>query len=335
MANYYLFRVERQWNDPEAYDAICKEIKCGYLRQGWGWKGTRLNNKDGETEPIPYEQWIANVPEDTREWFSRKYRNLSIMLNIKAGDTIIIPKVPSWNQFTICKAAGTYQFKPLKNYDGDDFHHAIPIDVDSIREADYYSSEDAKNIHAKLRGYQSPINNVYNDVVINAVSRLIESPEREHMKISLIDMVGDIRDDILKNHFNRFRDLGPKATENIVKSLFERMGFEYISGNSYDRQGGDADLIFADNIATELGDFSDNSISKNIYVQVKNKSGNDDKDIEGIYQLIRITQDEPGASKILISTADSFSEECKRMADKESVLLISANGFLRLVMKYL
>ena len=40
----------------------------------------------------------------------------------------------------------------------------------------------------------------------------------------------------------------------MVQLIFEELGYEFIGSNSYDREGGDADLIFADNSFGELMD---------------------------------------------------------------------------------
>lgn len=346
MANYYLFRVVNEWYNPEAYKAICKELKRGYLRQGWGKDGTRLNKVEGEADAISCEEWISNtahafgedITENNRNYYTGKYRNLSNMLRMEAGDIVIIPKVPSYNQFTICKVRGKYEFTAFDAYSDDDFRHSIPVDAESIREVNYLSNEYALNIKAKLRAYQSPVNNIYNSTVIDAADNLLQTPLNELGGVDIPDIseiAHDIRSDILKNYFDRFRNLGNKRAEDLVKHIFESMGYEFIGGNKYDREGGDADLIFDDKIIAELGDIPDNTISNKIYVQVKNKQGNDHWDIEGVKQLTKITEGEPGATMILISTADEFSQACKEEAEKGNVLLISSLGFLKLLMKYL
>ena len=76
-------------------------------------------------------------------------------------------------------------------------------------------------------------------------------------------------------------------------------------------------------------------ISGEIYVQIKNKTGTDNNDTAGVEQLIKRTKKELGATKILISTADTFTEECKKLANRNNILLIDGSGFLKLVFRYI
>ena len=131
--------------------------------------------------------------------------------------------------------------------------------------------------------------------------------------------------------------MGNRTTEKIVKLIFEKLGYELISSNSYDRKGGDADLIFKDNSLSEFFEVAANSaeIASEVYVQIKNKTGIDANDIEGVRQLIARTKDIPGATKILISTADEFTENCQMLAKQNNILLIDSFGFIRLIFKYI
>lgn len=328
MAKVFVFRVNCE------EDFIKTELKEGRLRQGWGWDGTNLINAQKD-------KWVTKQCEKDKfdgneKYYKTKFNNLKIMLDIEEGDIIIIPKMPTSSQFTICKAAGKYEFKNPVGYNRDDFRHVIPIDVDSKREFYYLGNEYCRNIHAKLRAYQSPVNNVWNEKIQDVAKKLAnENISGEEMKLSKV--IEDIKSNCFDKTLGDLRDLGNKDIENTVKLIFEKLGYEYIRGNSFDNNGGDADAIYRDVSLSEFFEVASNSaeIGRQIFVQIKNKGGEDKDDIHGVEQLITRTEEETSPVKILISTADKFSKECEKLANENDVLLIDGPGFLKLVFKYL
>ena len=111
-----------------------------------------------------------------------------------------------------------------------------------------------------------------------------------------------------------------------------------IGKNSFDGNGGDADLIYISNSVSEFFEVSANSTkieSQKVYVQIKNKRGEDSNDTAGIEQLCRRTSEDLSSVKILISTADKFTTECQEAARKNNVLLVDGKGLLKLVIKYI
>lgn len=327
MSNVFIFRIA---ND---VDFVKSEIPEGRLRQGWGDSTSNLSGANSE-------EWAkarCNDSEENYWYYLSKFNNLYKMVDINQGDILIIPKTPDYTKFTICKASGKYDFTAPVGYDGDDYWHTIPIDKTSIRVFGYHANEKCKIIHAKLRAYQSPINRVWNESVVEAAKSLINDCS-DVSEQSTENVIKEIKDDIFKKSaITRFRDLGNREIEKAVKLIFENMGYEFIDSNSYDGKGGDADLIFADNSFGELMDCGVNSseISGKIFVQVKNKSGNDSNDVDGVNQLIKRTRDENAAAKILVSTADNFTEECKTLANQNNILLIDGKGFFNLIFKYI
>ena len=325
----FVFRIAQDSN------YVKKELKAGRLRQGWGNKQTSLLG-------VSENEWVIKQSQrdpflGSEEYYSSKYKNLSIMMDIKPGDILIIPKAPDYTSFTICRACGGYTFTEPEGFGEDDFYHMIPIDPGSIRVYHYHSCENAKIIHAKLRAYQSPLNNVWNEVVKSAAVALLTTEQPTENRPTT-DIVTDIKTSLFQDSaLQRFRNLGNRETEYIVRQIFENLGYECIGNNSFDREGGDADLIFRDNSLSEFFDCGINAeeVSGDIYVQVKNKTGTDAGDLEGITQLLKRTENVADCTKILISTADTFSDECVRLANRNNILLINGIGFLKLVFKYI
>lgn len=334
MSNLYVFRIE--YVVPERNEYVRNELLQGRLRQGWGGKHTNLLGRDPES-------WIAaccehDQFENNEVYYRRKFKNHSIMLKIVAGDIIIIPKTPDNEHFTICKASGTYYFDESNELRIDDYRHVIPIDVQSIRKFNYRYNEDCKNIHAKMRSYQSPINNVWLPMIKDAAERLINTESCSN-SLNSEEIVQQIINSIYRESaLQRFRNLGNREIERIVELIFEKVGYEKLDSNSYDREGGDADLIFKDNSLSEFCEVGKNGSEisgGDIYVQVKNKNGVDNDDIYGAKQLVKRTDGNASAVKILISTTDSFTQECVNYANRNNVLLIDGMGFLQLLFKYI
>ena len=327
MNNVFVFRIAAD------SDYVKREFERGCLRQGWG-------NSDADLH-LPQDEWISrqcqrDAWDGNRAYYTRKYYNHKIMLEIKAGDILIIPKLPISSQFTICRAAGEYEFQKPNGFDGDDFYHMIPIDLTTVRRFNYHADEDCENIRAKMRAYQSPLNHVWNQMVRDSAERLLKIESNETGS-DILDIVGSIKLDIYENALQRLRDLGSRSAEKIVERIFEKLGYELVGKNSYNKEGGDADLIYVSKSVSEFFEVAINSTdieSQKIYVQIKNKSGVDNGDTNGLDQLQKRTLSEPSAVKILISTADEFTDECQKIAKENNILLIDSKGFLKLVFKY-
>ncbi|MCY4361573.1 MAG: restriction endonuclease [Gammaproteobacteria bacterium] len=119
---------------------------------------------------------------------------------------------------------------------------------------------------------------------------------------------------------------GPHQFEENVGEAFERKGYERVWGNST-RNGGDADHVFCLPISgiDELDVLDRTPL---LIVQVKHKRGRDYNDVKGVNQLVKwALNDNEKADytvlyKILFSSADSFTDECKKIAEKNDIMLI-------------
>ncbi len=82
-----------------------------------------------------------------------------------------------------------------------------------------------------------------------------------------------------------------------------------------------------------VGDLAD--LHLKVYVQVKQKYGVDESDFEGVRQLARITADDKTALKVLISTADRFTQQCKDAADNDDVILVGGVQVAELLTRFI
>ena len=88
--NYYVFRV----NYDEDFSFIHSELEKGILRQGWGAPGMRIDAPKEQFISAWKERWPVGIADETAEArMKRKYNNLHIMTEMKAGDLIVIPKL--------------------------------------------------------------------------------------------------------------------------------------------------------------------------------------------------------------------------------------------------
>ena len=74
----------------------------------------------------------------------------------------------------------------------------------------------------------------------------------------------------------------------VTKKTFVNK-FLILRRNYFDRQGGDADAVMTTTIPI-LSDIEE--ILTNTYIQVKKKEGKDSSDIDGVNQLIKISQND-------------------------------------------
>ncbi len=326
--NYYLFRID-------ANSLFIKsEIKANRLRQGWGTKGLNLLDTFGNI--VRYEEWKKNYNWNEEEKRKKsKYNNFLKMLEMKEEDLIVVPKFPEWNQFTIFKVTEKYRFKLKNGYS--DHGHIIGINYETSKTFNYHVNEKTQVIHSKTRSYQSPINSIRNIEVQNALDTLFNEFESD---IEPKDIAEIIKNSFFSNFMVLNEKLSkalPSSTEKLVENIFCNAGYTLENKNQYDREGGDADLVFSKKLNI-ISEFSQNENFYQLFIQVKQRLGTDYNEFEGMDQLDKITEEldlnNQLYSKILISTS-VFSDEAKSEAQKRNIILIDGESLTKLILKYL
>ncbi len=326
LSNVYVFRIST------GNEYKREELSAGILRQGWGVKDLQLVEKDGTI--VDENTWIERWPEywkDDEKSKRGRYKILKPMLDMKEGDMVIIPKYPEWDTLTIAKIKEGYRYD-LNEKEGD-FGHKLEIDIDKARYFAYNANEHSKLIHSKMRSYQSAINRVHMEKVKKAVISLSEMESDKTIK----DISKIIKSSFFENTKglkDKLFDTRPNDIEKLTEEIFTKAGYTLISKNSYDREGGDADLIFQKNLDI-ISEFSSSDVDYRVYVQVKKKQGEVWNELEGIEQLIKITKGEKGNfSKVLVSTSE-FSPHTQAKAREEDIVLIGGDSLIKLILKYL
>ena len=343
MSKYYVFRI----NYDDEFNLIRNELLNYHrLRQGWGAAGMQIDRgyeafKSG---------WQAQWGDTSDDAVQSKYKDISIMLEIEPGDYIIVPKISVQanyvcKSFIIAKCKTKYSFSVLEK--AKDFGHII--EVEDIFSCGYDKDLFSQVIKSKFKGYQRPLNHVWDEKFIEAVEALIhlhsiKPDEFEKDSIGYITMIGNATSDNRNLYLNTVKealqDLDPKNFEYLIQELFEKNGYELTRRNWYDRQGGDADLVFEcfnkDTLMYNILDICDDVPMPHIYVQAKNKRDNDLDDKVGVEQLLKIKDKIPEKNAILmvINLTNNFTEDAKRMALENGIILINGIMFASLLVRY-
>ena len=318
--NCFIFRTDSN-------EFVQRELKQGRLRQGWSPHGTSLLNSDGQERNV--EEWKQAYQTAWGESPSpRRYGILRRMLNMKKQDIVICPKAPDYRHFTIAKANGSYRFED-QHCPVDDFGHIIPVAHQRV--VSNCHNVDARTIFELFKSaYTRPaitqVQEYKNQQVHEAATRLLaksDAHEPNDLQAIREQRYDEARRQAAKSLIeNLNRNWSFDEFENAVGEAFRNKGYELIRSKS-SRTGGDADHVFA----LPMPGFNDNTLLDYIplvIVQVKHKQGIDSSDVDGVYQLLNWVpyEGEEVRFRVLFSSADSFSEPCRKLADSRDVILI-------------
>ena len=318
--NCFVFRINSD------IDFVQDELKIGRLRQGWSPLGTSLRNADGSVRNK--EEWTKAYQIACGESpSSHRYAILSRLLDMNIGDLVFVPKAPAYGSFTIAEVSGDYRFEVALDYK--DFGHIIP--VKNLREVANWYNSDSQTIYELFKSaYSRPavtqVQDYKNERVLSAAKRLLKQKNTD---------TPHTPDAIRKQRYDEGRrkaaeslmqyindEWGHDQFEAAVGEAFKRKGYELLRSKST-RNGGDADYVFYLSIP---GFNDETSLYRTplLIVQVKRKTGTDDDDVEGVNQLVNWTpkEEEEVLYKVLFSSAESFTEDCKKIAEANDVVLI-------------
>ena len=332
--NYYVIRT-----DDDNKEWFWKEIQAGKLHQGWGVDGMQLRENGVDVSESDWvkpfirlskETWDVELTESQAR---ARYWILKPMTMAKSGDVVLIPKMHSWDAFTLVTVDERgYEFdhSPTEQRGmNNDFRHTLYVKEPKI--FNYATSEQTRFIKGKMRAYQSAVNNIWNPDFQRVMDELLSVESDENAR-SIKDIFGDIKQDVVSKTLDRIRNLTPRDIETLVQDLFRaEEGYEVRRLNHFDKKEGDADLVLGMNmplISEALGK------SLTVYVQVKLKKGIDSDDVYAVNQVIKIATD-PVCIKMVISTADDFTAKAKELAELNNVLLIDGKGLAKLLIEKL
>lgn len=318
--NCFVFRISSD------VDFVQNELQQERLRQGWSPLGTSLLNADGSVRNK--EEWTQAYQRAYDECpSSRRHAILKRMLDMNKGDLVFVPKAPAYGSFTIAEVSGDYRFKVASDYN--DFGHIIP--VKNLREVANWYNSDSQTIYELFKSaYSRPavtqVQDSKNERVLSAAKRLLKQKntdtpqDPDAIRKQRYDEGRRNAAESLMQYVNE--EWGYDQFEAVVGEAFERKGYELLRSKST-RNGGDADHVFS----LPMPGFNDETSlyrTPLLIVQVKHKKDTDYNDVEGVNQLVNWTEkeEEQVVYRVLFSSAESFTEDCKKSAEANDVLLI-------------
>ena len=340
--NYYVFRLG--YGD----ERVARDLMAGKLRQGWGAKGMGL---DGGLEGFKKgwaDKWEGgDLSKLDMSVVKRRFNNVSKMKDMEVGDLVVVPKFDkdvgvSRDGFTVVRVTEKYHFEPYE--ENDDFGHVVGVEVLFSRR--YDGGDLPLRIKAKMRAYQSPVNNCYAEDFTGAVDALVREHESGNgianlEERNIIEVLSEATEDAyLDGIVERLNKWSGRELERVVRELFVRNGHAVRRSNAFDGEGADVDLevdAFAGGLAYELlaGGDEDGAgdALPSLCIQIKNKRGTDWNDIEGVNQLLLTKKNDPdkAATYVLINLVSEFSDEARRVADDNQVKLVDGRSFARVL----
>lgn len=152
--NVWGFRVNTQSEKVRNY--LFNEILKHRLRQGWGYE-------DGQKLPKP------TVDKGTR-------RNIAIYNNVKEGDYLLIPHLPSHEMVTLVKATQDFDLGYTfdRNNDWGDFGHIFPVEkISSFNRSNVnITSAISRSLRNRLRFWRM-------DVPIDDINQILSKKEAD------------------------------------------------------------------------------------------------------------------------------------------------------------
>ncbi len=131
-----LFRIKRYFKENRLIyvwrinyddrDFFLKELERGILRQGWGAEGMDLRKgPEAFVRAWKERRWLKEENERKEKAVVWRFNVLKVMLVIKPGDYVIVPKLPHDHAFTLVEVKNGYDFAVAEGKG--DYGHRIGV----------------------------------------------------------------------------------------------------------------------------------------------------------------------------------------------------------------
>jgi hypothetical protein len=137
---------------------------------------------------------------------------------------------------------------------------------------------------------------------------------------------------IIDELVNRLVGLQPQVLEDLISKMISARWLWILRTNQFDSKGGDADIVARAELSPLATVFEQQSI---LLIQVKKKTGIDNDDVTAVKQLVQMADIYPGATMVVISTAQGFTEACVSAAKDSHVALIAGRTLARLLLRHM
>ncbi len=313
----WIFRSGDSDDDEFRRRYLYPELEAGRLRMGWGGQGMAL--QDGDGFPIPKERWEENY---RRAWGEnpspKRYSILRRLLEIEQGEVVVMPKMPNSGEFSIACVSGSYTFSV--DVDRDGYGHIIPVHSASVRTFNYLADEDAYAVSRLFSRHWSSVTSTSEEGSIETARNLLERESicsaRDPSSLAQASLDNALKK-AAKVMLTESATWSGDLFEKIVKQAFKNRGYEIVTEKyrRYDGRGSDVDII-----VRPPSNIDSLFMPQEIAVQVKWKQGIDENDVSAVNQLV--SWNEGPIEKMVISSADDFTDECKRVAKDNDIILL-------------
>ncbi|NPB02983.1 MAG: IS1 family transposase [Thermotogae bacterium] len=179
----YIWRV-----DYKHADFFWREIERGILRQGWGKEGMDLRGGEEAFAEAFIKAFVKGTGRDVdRQAILRRFNILKVMLAVKPGDYVLVPKMPNEYSFTLLKVREGYDFAVAEGKG--DYGHMVKVErlgefsvaFEELEDVREFYDGDVQWVHEMLRcvrGFHSAVAVVDKDFerMYKVVGRLAERP---------------------------------------------------------------------------------------------------------------------------------------------------------------
>lgn len=153
---------------------VWDELRQGRLRQGWAPPGSALTAAGKPRSLSEWSRhyiaaarnawpWCDGDKELERNVIQTRFEILARMLDLEAGDVLVVPRMPSEGEFAVVTVTEGYGWEDLHYREGHrDLGHVVYVDPRSVRRWEYNVRPEAKRIVAKFSNYRSAVTFVAN-----------------------------------------------------------------------------------------------------------------------------------------------------------------------------
>ena len=320
----------------EFYDYIHKELLEGRIRFTWGAEGLDLRNGI-EKFVTTYLVRFGGEIYDAK----RRYHVLSILMKIRVGDIILLPKVSVerpeiGNYFTVVECTEEYSFAPLPN---NDFGHVIGVKI--LKTFNYRDVDSKINLAFRFRA----INKISDPEIIQCIEELLRSlsPPPENDLKSMMEKVLATQESYLGEFLRGLKNLPPDAPsreeysrkvlellrtflpatlKKIVKELFVKNGYHLTDED---------DSGFTFEIFSErelMRDFYRIAAMPKIFVAIKNLGDSYEK-LFAQFDKVADVQ-----ARILIDLTEQLDEKSAATAKEAGIIIVDGLTFANILARH-
>jgi hypothetical protein len=320
----YNFRIDRS-QTPEVLRRLTDDQM---LSQGWG--GGVANSLS-----LLSPDFISATKQAYSLTSTRLATNLSRMAQLKDGDLVVTPHIPSEGRVSIHVVDG--DFPACYHYQVSDethLNHRIHVKESFGLEGNVHMrNAELGPWYSKVPWLRLPVLAIgqYEALFTQLLVGLKGNPSKEFGVSELTDFLDGLAQKVERLVHAELGKMPPSAGncsfESLCANMLESHGYTVSRKNFYDGTGGDVDIVCersrSDSSPFEIG-------RTKLYVQVKRHFGVTDH--AGVNQLRQMIS-KADADGCLITLAEDFSESARALADEDGIRLIDGHEFSRIVLQ--